>query len=300
MSVEKAPHCVCSDGPTACCSESSCVLRNTPFCSPVQVPHASLKAAHASLMQPGGGAGGANSVGYTATSPPVHGMSGQAASGGLWQSAHTSGASRTSGTSGGNSSGSGSSSSSGALWPGLASLLAPVGSFSAAAAAKMQRSSPGAAAAAHRNQWQQQQWQQGAYGELLQEPQQQQQQRQQQQQGLGAGDVARLRQVVPGMQPPCVSELAAAARPFPAGMLSASSVAAAGRDGALKGLQLLLLSEEHHPPHSSTAGSHLRSGGDVGWWGHRSGLWGLAVGCCQWQGQQQGQLRAKLGSTRPV
>jgi hypothetical protein len=68
---------------------------------------------------------------------------------------------------------------------------------------------------------------------------------------------------VPGMQPPCVSELAAAARPFPAGMLSASSVAAAGKDGALKGLQLLLLSEEHHPLHSSTAGSHLRSGGDV-------------------------------------
>jgi hypothetical protein len=103
-----------------------------------------------------------------------------------------------------------------------------------AAAAKLQRSSPGAAAAASRCQWQQQQWQQGAYGELMQRAPQLPTQQQ-----LRVCDVARMRQVVPGMQAPCVSELAAATRPFPSGLLTASAVATAGRDGAA-GLKLLL------------------------------------------------------------
>jgi hypothetical protein len=160
---------------------------------------------------------------------------------GLWvgTQAQGSAAGRTADVSAAKASGSNSSSGSGsgsrALWPGLAGLLNPGSSAAAvAAAAKLQRSSPGAAAAASRCQWQQQQWQQGAYGELLhrapQLPTQQQ---------LRVCDVARMRQVVPAMQAPCVSELAAAARPFPSGMLTASAVATAGRDGAA-GLKLLL------------------------------------------------------------
>lgn len=71
--------------------------------------------------------------------------------------------------------------------------------------------------------WQQQQWQQQAFGELMQ-PQPLLQQ-------VTAVDVARLRQVVPGAQAPCVSELAAAARAFPIGALSATGSATAGAIG---------------------------------------------------------------------
>lgn len=102
----------------------------------------------------------------------------------------------------------------------------------------LHRNSPGAAAAASRSHWQQQQWQDNAYGELKQRPQLPTQQQ------ISVTDVVRLKQLVPVMQPPCVSELAAAARPFPAGMLTASSIAAAGRGGA-KGLQLLLSEPQH-------------------------------------------------------
>jgi hypothetical protein len=127
------------------------------------------------------------------------------------------------------------------LWPGLASLLRGQGSD--VVAKVHSSSSPAAAAAASRAQWQQQQWQRDAYGELMQQPgpasSTQQTQQQPQPQQLCVGDVARLRQLVPGSGPPCVSELAAAARPFLAGLLTASAVAAAGRDGA-KGLRQLL------------------------------------------------------------
>lgn len=158
------------------------------------------------------------------------------------------------GNSSGNGGSSGSSTSLGALWPGLAGLLHPVGTGTAAtASAAAKFHSPGAAAAASRSQWQQQQWQKDAYGELmqcLQMPAQQQ---------ISVGDVTRLKQLVPAMQPPCVSELAAAARPFPAGMLTASSVAAAGRDGA-KGLQQLLSSEPQQHGQNLFEGSQAAVG----------------------------------------
>lgn len=65
------------------------------------------------------------------------------------------------------------------------------------------------------SQWQQQQWQQQAFGELMRpEPAVQ---------PVTAVDLARLRQVVPGNQAPCVSELAAAARMFPIGALNATA-----------------------------------------------------------------------------
>lgn len=103
----------------------------------------------------------------------------------------------------------------------------------AAAAATRQQKTATVAVATSRCQWQQQQWQQGAYGELLHHPQQVAEQH------ITGGDVARLKQLVPAMQPPCVSELAASTRPFPSALLTASSVAAASRD-AVKGLKLLV------------------------------------------------------------
>lgn len=107
----------------------------------------------------------------------------------------------------------------------------------AAAVMRQQRAAAGAVPTS-RCQWQQQQWQQGAYGELLQHPQQVAEQH------ITGGDVARLKQLVPAMQPPCVSELAASARPFPSALLTASSVAAASRD-AVKGLKLLVSEPQH-------------------------------------------------------
>jgi hypothetical protein len=151
-----------------------------------------------------------------------------AAAGGLWQG----GLCQSSATAATHSTQGGSSAAGGGLWPGLTRLLRP-GETTAAAAKLLHRNIPGAAAAASRSQWHQQQWQDNAYGELKQRPQLPTQQQ------ISLTDVARLKQLVPVMQPPCVSELAAAARPFPAGMLTASCNAAAGRDGA-KGLQLLL------------------------------------------------------------
>lgn len=64
------------------------------------------------------------------------------------------------------------------------------------------------------SQWQQQQWQQNAFGELMRPAPAAQQ--------VTVVDVQRLRQVVPGAQAPCVSELAAAARGFPIGALCAT------------------------------------------------------------------------------
>jgi hypothetical protein len=72
------------------------------------------------------------------------------------------------------------------------------------------------------SQWQQQQWQQQAFGELL-HPQPALQR-------VTVGDVARMKQVVPGLQAPCVSELAAAVRAFPVGALSATATATAGQE----------------------------------------------------------------------
>lgn len=140
---------------------------------------------------------------------------------------------------------------------GLSGLLsAPASNSTAArasaasAAAMLQRKSSCGAAALARCQWQQQQWQQGAFGEVL--PQQQQQQHQSQraagtaaqQQQVTAKSISQLKQLVPVMQPPCVSELAAAARPFPAGLLTASlSRTAAAAGGDVQGLKLLVLEQ---------------------------------------------------------
>jgi hypothetical protein len=113
-------------------------------------------------------------------------------------------------------------------WPGLAGLLAPAGSSAAIVAAVMRRADAGvSAAAATRNEWQQRQWHEAAYGGLS-DPQQQQQQQQ-----PWAAVAPQLRKVVPAMQPPSVSELAAAVRTFPAGMLTA----AASDPGALASAQ---------------------------------------------------------------
>jgi hypothetical protein len=87
-----------------------------------------------------------------------------------------------------------------------------------AAAAAARRSGSGSGCRVSASQWQQQQWQQQAFGELL-HPQPALQR-------VTVADVSRMKQVVPGMQAPCVSELAAAVRSFPVGALSAATAAA--------------------------------------------------------------------------
>ncbi|KAF8064564.1 hypothetical protein HT031_003364 [Scenedesmus sp. PABB004] len=80
----------------------------------------------------------------------------------------------------------------------------------------------GARPASAAMQWQQARWAQAAFGELRAPAQTA---------ALGRTEVARLTQLVPGAQPPCVSELAAAARTLPLGALGASAAPAPGSPG---------------------------------------------------------------------
>lgn len=106
-----------------------------------------------------------------------------------------------------------SSSSSGSMMVSSSSGAVPTGT-----AAMRSGSGSGSGGRLSSSQWQQQQWQQQAFGELL-HPRPALQR-------VTVGDVARLKQVVPGSAAPCVSELAAAVRAFPVGALSATTATA--------------------------------------------------------------------------
>jgi hypothetical protein len=93
------------------------------------------------------------------------------------------------------------------------------GAVPTGAAAVRSGSGSGSGGRVSSSQWQQKQWQQQAFGELL-HPQPALQL-------VTVTDVARMKQVVPGMQAPCVSELAAAVRAFPVGAMNAATAAAA-------------------------------------------------------------------------